>query len=124
MAYNDWYFRYYDYICRIIADKTSFMDIYSLNNNGVAKQLGEKIKEFRLELNMTQKELSEASGVSLFTVQSVEKGNNTSLEKFVQILRALRRLDVLEPFFAPKPISPIALAKAQQEVKPRKRVRK
>lgn len=100
------------------------MDIYSLNNNGVAKQLGEKIKEFRLELNMTQKELSKASGVSLFTVQSVEKGNNTSLEKFVQILRALRRLDVLEPFFAPKPISPIALAKAQQEVKPRKRVRK
>ncbi len=100
------------------------MDIYSLNNNGVAKQLGEKIKEFRLELNMTQKELSENSGVSLFTVQSVEKGNNTSLEKFVQILRALRRLDMLEPFFTPKPISPIALAKAQQEVKPRKRVRK
>ena len=100
------------------------MDIYSLNNNTSSEQLGEKIQEFRLEVNMTQKELAEASGVSLFTVQSIEKGNNITLEKFIKVLRALRRFDMLEPFFAPKTISPIALAKAQKEVKSRKRVRK
>ena len=38
------------------------------------RQIGLKLKELRIEKNMKQKELSDASGVSLFTISAVENG--------------------------------------------------
>ena len=100
------------------------MNLYLSNNSALAERIGEKIKELRIEVNMTQHELETAVGVSISTLKQAEKGANISLLKLIQILRALRLLDLLDPFFAPKPVSPIELAKQQGEVKTRKRVRK
>lgn len=100
------------------------MDLYFLSNSAVLEQIGGKIRELRIELNMTQVNLATAAGVSVSTVKEAENGGGVSLLKLIQILRALRRFDMLDLFFALKPISPIALAKAQKEDKPRKRVRK
>ncbi len=101
------------------------MDIYSLTDTTLIEHLGGKLAELRIASNMTQAELSEAAGVSISTVREAEKGGNISLSKLIRILRALGRLELLEPFFAPAPVSPIAAAKAAAtEVKPRKRVRK
>lgn len=100
------------------------MDLYSLTDTALIEQLGGKLRELRIESNMTQAELAEAAGVGVSTIREAEKGGNISLAKLARILRALRRLDLLELFFAPKPVSPIAMAKAQGETKPRKRVRK
>jgi transcriptional regulator with XRE-family HTH domain len=99
------------------------MDLYSLTDIALVERLGEKLRELRIETNMTQSELATAAGVGISTIREVEKGNNISLAKLVRILRALRRLDIMEPFFAPKPVSPIAVAKAQGIIKLRKRVR-
>lgn len=101
------------------------MDLYSLTDTALIQRLGSKIAELRISSNMTQVELSGAAGVSISTVREAEKGGNISLTKLVRILRALGRFDLLEPFFTPAPVSPIAAAKtASAEVKPRKRVRK
>lgn len=100
------------------------MDLYSLTDTTLIEQLGGKLRELRVESNMTQSELAQAAGIGISTVREAEKGGNISLMKLARILRALKRLDLLEPFFAPKPISPIAMAKAQGETKQRKRVRK
>ncbi|MDR0970158.1 MAG: helix-turn-helix domain-containing protein [Lentimicrobiaceae bacterium] len=100
------------------------MDFYLLTDTALIEGIGWKLRELRIEMNMTQIELADAAGVGISTVREAEKGNNISLAKLVRILRALRRLDILEPFFAPKPDSPIAMSKAQGAIKPRKRVRK
>ena len=100
------------------------MDLHSLTDTILIEQLGGKLRELRVDSNMTQSELAQAAGVGISTVREAEKGGNISLMKLTRILRALRRLDLLEPFFAPKPVSPIAMAKAQGETKQRKRVRK
>jgi transcriptional regulator with XRE-family HTH domain len=101
------------------------MDLYSLTDSALIERLGGKVVELRIASNMTQAELSGAAGVGVSTVREAEKGGNVSLTKLIRILRALRRLDLLESFFAPAPVSPIAAAKAAAtEVKPRKRVRK
>ena len=100
------------------------MDLYSLTRAALVERMGGKLKELRIDSNMTQTELAESAGVSISMVREVEKGGNISIAKLIQILRALRRLDLLEPFFAPKPISPLVMAQAQNSVKPRKRVRK
>ncbi len=93
------------------------MELYSLTDTALIKQLGGKIAELRISSNMTQAELSEAAGVSVSTIREAEKGGNISLMKLVRILRALGRFDLLEPFFASAPVSPIAAAKAAAGVK-------
>ncbi len=101
------------------------MNLYYLTDSALIEHLGGKLAKLRIASNMTQAELSDAAGVGVSTIREAEKGGNISLTKLVRILRALQQLDLLEPFFAPAPVSPIAAAKAASaEVKPRKRVRK
>lgn len=52
--------------------------------------IGEKIKERRTVLNITQQELSEISGIGLRTIIKIENGKgNPSLETLSQIVDVL-----------------------------------
>ena len=100
-----------------------YMDAYELTNDAIMRQIGLKLKELRIEKNMKQKELSDASGVSLFTISAVENGKTTSMLTIIQLLRALERLDYLDRFFQEQAISPIAYSKLLQNNKRRERVK-
>lgn len=100
-----------------------YMDVYALTNDAIMRQIGLKLKELRIEKNMKQKELSDASGVSLFTISAVENGKTTSLLTIIQLLRALEHLDYLDRFFQEQAISPIAYSKLLQNNKKRERVK-
>src|SRR5574344_1019030 len=100
------------------------MDRYLLSDASIVERLGSQIKQMRLEQNITQKQLQELSGVSTFSISSVENGGNTSLLTLVQLLRALKRLDMLDAFFVEKQISPIEYAKLQGQQKSRKHASK
>lgn len=86
--------------------------------------MGKKLKSIRLNTNMTQKELSEKSGISLMTISGFESGRGAvSLTSFLQLLRTLEQLELIEqPFLQPEPVSPRLLFKMQN--RKRKRVRK
>ena len=100
-----------------------YMDAYELTNDAIMRQIGLKLKELRIGKNMKQKELSDASGVSLFTISAVENGKTTSMLTIIQLLRALERLDYLDRFFQEQAISPIAYSKLLQNNKRRERVK-
>ncbi len=97
------------------------MDLYSKTDKSILLNLGSKIKESRLEMNITQKELSERSSVSTRTISEIERGGNYTLLSLIALLRALSLLDFLEPFFKEKQISPIEYAKLVDSSKTRKR---
>jgi DNA-binding XRE family transcriptional regulator len=99
------------------------MDTYALTNDAIMRQIGLKLKELRIEKNMKQKDLSETSGVSLFTISAVENGKTTSMLTIIQLLRALEHLDYLDRFFQEQAISPIAYSKLLQNNKKRERVK-
>lgn len=101
----------------------SYMDLYIQTNDAIMRQIGSKLKELRIERNMKQTELADASGVSVFTISSVENGKATSLLIIVQLLRALEHLDYLERFFQEEAISPIAYAKLLKNNKRKVRVK-
>ena len=101
----------------------SYMDLYALTNDAIMRQIGSKLKELRIEKNMKQAELADASGVSVFTISSVENGRTTSLLTIVQLLRALEHLDYLDNFFQEETISPIAYAKLMKNNKKKIRVK-
>ena len=92
-------------------------------NDAIMRQIGSKLKELRIERNMKQAELADASGVSVFTISSVENGKATSLLTIVQLLRALEHLDYLDSFFQEAAISPIAYAKLLKNNKKKVRVK-
>lgn len=81
-----------------------------MNDEEILKQIGAKLKELRVERNMKQKELSERSGLSMFSISQIETGHNTSILSLVQILKALDRMDMLEPFLKAKEVDPELLA--------------
>ena len=101
----------------------SYMDVYALTNEAIMRQIGSKLKELRIIKGMKQTELSEASGVSVFTISAVENGKATSMLTIIQMLRALEDLDYLNQFFQEQEISPIAYAKLMEKNKRKERVK-
>lgn len=99
------------------------MDTYFSSNNALLAQIGLKVKSRRIAANLTQKQLSEQAGVALSAVGNIEKGLNSSLFTLIQVLRTIKSLDLLEPFFREEEISPIAYAEALRKNATPKRVR-
>ncbi len=90
------------------------MDWNSMSNANVAQEIGKRLKTHRINKKLTQKQLAEKAGVSLFTIAQVEKGKSVSLSMLIPVLRVLRLIDNLELLVPEPQISPIALLKQKQ----------
>lgn len=88
------------------------MEFYTLTDKGIAEALGNRIKAHRLRKNITQKELAEATTLSLNAIKSLESGRG-KLSTLIAALRELGALDQLDNFIPEASISPIQLAKTQ-----------
>jgi len=84
----------------------------------IAEELGERLKQARLNADMTQIEVADQAGVSRKAVLNAEKGK-AQLEVFIAILSALGLTSQLQNFLPVQEISPIQLSK----LKGRKRQR-
>ncbi|RLA19258.1 MAG: transcriptional regulator [Gammaproteobacteria bacterium] len=78
----------------------------------ITKALGERLKLARLNIDMTQTEVSELAGVSRKVVLNAEKGK-VQLEALVAIMVALNLTDQLNNFLPKQNISPIQLSRLQ-----------
>lgn len=97
----------------------------SLSNGAIIQEIGKRVKEIRLDKNLTQQELAKMSGISLFTVAQIERGKPVSLAMLIPVLRELRLIDNLELLLPQREISPIELLNAKGKVPKRaKRVSK
>ena len=85
------------------------MSLLNLSASAIAEELGERLKQARLNQNLTQAEVAESVGVSRKQVINAEKGK-AQLEVFVAILRALNLTGHLELFLPKRQISPLQLA--------------
>ena len=95
---------------------------YSESDQSLVENIGNSIRQVRLAQNISQAELASKAGVSRVTVAMCESGKKAvTLKTLIQLLRALRSLEVLYSFDYQEPISPIALA--DLESKKRKRAR-
>jgi len=96
-------------------------DIKWMTDQAILEKIGSRIREWRLEMDVTQKSLAVKSGLSLPTLQNLEKGKSISLENLLRVLRMLDRLDTLESFTAEKEISPVEIQELLNGMKTRKR---
>lgn len=77
-----------------------------------AEEIGDRLKQARLNANITQAELAKQAGVSRKIVLNAEKGQ-AQLENFMALLVALDLTDQLKYFLPPQSISPLQLRKLQ-----------
>lgn len=95
------------------------MDWLGMSDQAIVRELGFFLKETRLKKNLTQIALAEKAGIHRVTLNEFELGKRGSLKSFIQVLRALNELELLEVFKVKTVISPLVMAK--MEAKKRKR---
>lgn len=76
----------------------------------IAEHLGDRLKQARLNADLTQAELASRTGLSRRTILNAEKGN-VQLKNLVAIFVALDMADHLNLFLPVQEISPLQLAK-------------
>ena len=81
-------------------------NIYMLADNAISKKIGDKLKSVRLKQNITQQSLAEAADISLSTIKKIEKGEISSFDSFLRVLRTLGKLDILQPLLEEERLSP------------------
>ena len=98
-------------------------DISQMYTAEIVAMLGRRFKDYRIGCDMTQKEVSEQSGISVITIRNFENGRmfNVTLGTFVELLRAIGFMQGLDEVLPEIPVSPYELEKIQQGK--RKRVR-
>lgn len=92
-----------------------------MSDQALAAHIGAFVKHHRLEQNKTQDALSHDAGISRSTLSLLERGETVTLATLIQVLRVLDQLQVMKAFEVERKVSPLALAKAEQEKRKRAR---
>jgi transcriptional regulator with XRE-family HTH domain len=87
--------------------------IQFLSNPQIEQEVGKRLKNRRLDMNLNQSEVAERSGVSRRTITAIENGEGSTLATLIALLRALNALDTLEAFLPDPGPSPLALSMVQ-----------
>lgn len=95
----------------------------SMSDKALTQYIGRFIKHQRMEQHKTQEELAQAAGISRSTLSLLERGETVTLATFIQVLRVLDVLHLLDAFSVQETISPMMLAEKEQAKYKRKRVR-
>lgn len=87
------------------------MQIVNLSDRSILEELTRRVRQRRLNLNLTQEQVANQSGLHKQTIKNFESGKNASLLTFIQILRVFGDLESLNQFLPAPGISPIQLLK-------------
>lgn len=84
----------------------------------IAHELGQRIKQARLNKDLTQAAVAEKSGLERRAVINAENGK-TTLENFVMIMDAIGLIGQLDSFLPSQPVSPLQLLKLRGKMRQR-----
>jgi len=83
-----------------------------LTDDAALRELGERLMQRRLGLNLTQAQVADQAGIGKRTLERIEAGASTQLTNFLRLLRALDlydRLELLLPAAEPSPMTLLKL---------------
>ncbi|WDE12009.1 helix-turn-helix transcriptional regulator [Thalassomonas haliotis] len=83
-----------------------------------SETIGERVKQYRLNQNISQESLAELAGLSRTAIIKAEKGLS-GLDTYLAIMKALGRIDALEAAFPEEAISPVQLVERNKRKRQR-----
>jgi len=86
--------------------------VKSVTATALAEEIGDRLKQARLNRDLTQSEVAELAGIARKTVLNAEKGK-VQLNIMIAILMALDLTEQIDLFLPKQEISPLQLAKLQ-----------
>ncbi len=78
-----------------------------ISDMAVLSELGSRLARYRLNRNMKQEALAKEAGISLPTLQRIERGHSTNITNIIRVLRSLGLLENLEIVIPGPPVSPM-----------------
>lgn len=93
------------------------MDWYSLTNARIETIVGERLKNLRLEYNITQNDLAKKTGLSRVSISKIERGKGVNLSSLIEIMRGLRVLENINYLIPEQEISPIEIIRLKNKTK-------
>lgn len=89
----------------------------------IIRELGARYKNYRIEMEFTQKELAQKTGVSVQTIRRFESGTSSNLDfaNFIELLRAIGLIGNLDQTLPELPISAALVAAFDNKKKQRVR---
>jgi transcriptional regulator with XRE-family HTH domain len=93
----------------------------AMSDMAVVSAIGEFIKQERLKINKTQVHFADEAGINRWTLSQIENGKAITMISLTQIMRALNILHLFEGFSIKQEISPLELAKQDQQKRKRAR---
>lgn len=83
------------------------IDYYEYSIPELIKLLGARFKEYRLRSNLTQRDVSEQSGITITTIHKFENGlsGNMSLGTFLLLMKAIGQIEGLDNIMPELPVS-------------------
>ena len=83
-------------------------------------ELGSRLAQIRKQQGMTQDELAEAAGIGIATLRRIEGGQDSQLETWLKLLKALGLTYAIDALLPENYASPMAEARAASGRKRRK----
>ena len=78
-------------------------------NQEIASDLGEQIKNARLQLNRTQADIALQANISRRALQALEAGGGSSLETFIAVCRCIGKTDWIYTFAPTPAVNPMLM---------------
>lgn len=102
-----------------MTEKSDIIFSYSNSDAVLLRNLGMQLKQMRLNKNLSQKQLSELSGLSRSAISDLENKGTGSMNSFIRTIRALEKLEILNHFISEAAASPIQIAKLHGKTRKR-----
>ena len=99
----------------------SFKNWESKTDEELLQQIGKYIRYNRLTQNKTQSQIAKNSGISRSTLSLLERGETVNMNSFIQVLRTLDLLNLMEHFTVQKEPTPYEILEVQKNEKQRAR---
>ncbi len=93
----------------------SYIEWREMSDKSLMETIGKFIQSHRLNQNKSQDQVATAAGISRSTLSLLERGKKVRIDSFIQVLRVLDLLYVMDVFKIQDQISPIEYAKLKKK---------
>jgi len=91
----------------------------AMTDSAILSEAGRRMKQCRLNLNLSQNDVAVKAGISRRALQKMESGSPATLLTLIRILRVYEKLSSIDSFLPEPGISPIQLARLMGRMRKR-----